>query len=164
MIQAEDELAAIGMAIGAGWAGARALTATSGPGISLMTEFVGMGYFAEIPVVIIDVQRMGPSTGLPTRTSQGDVLKMHLLGHGDCRHIVLLPGSVEECYELVVEALDLAQHAVDVPGGTGEQRDAGTDADDQVMVADPERRGEPGGDFAGDAQGRLCRRAVGGAQ
>ncbi len=109
VIQAEDELAAIGMAIGAGWAGARALTATSGPGISLMTEFVGMGYFAEIPVVIIDVQRMGPSTGLPTRTSQGDVLKMHLLGHGDCRHIVLLPGSVEECYSLVVEALDLAQ-------------------------------------------------------
>ncbi|MDR3622729.1 MAG: 2-oxoacid:acceptor oxidoreductase subunit alpha [Paludisphaera borealis] len=109
VIQAEDELAAIGMAIGAGWAGARALTATSGPGISLMTEFVGMGYFAEIPVVIIDVQRMGPSTGLPTRTSQGDVLKMHLLGHGDCRHIVLMPGSVEECYELVIEALDLAQ-------------------------------------------------------
>jgi 2-oxoglutarate/2-oxoacid ferredoxin oxidoreductase subunit alpha len=109
IIQAEDELAAIGMAIGAGWAGARAITATSGPGISLMSEFVGMGYFAEIPVVIIDVQRMGPSTGLPTRTSQGDVLKMHLLGHGDCRHIVLIPGSVEECYELTVEALDLAQ-------------------------------------------------------
>ncbi len=109
IVQAEDELAAVGMAIGAGWAGARALTATSGPGISLMTEFIGMGYFAEIPVVVIDVQRMGPSTGLPTRTSQGDVLKLHLLGHGDCRHIVLIPGSVEECYELVVEALDLAQ-------------------------------------------------------
>src|SRR5579875_3994676 len=81
----------------------------AGPGISLMTEFVGLGYFAEIPVVIIDVQRMGPSTGLPTRTSQGDVLKMHLLGHGDCRHIVLIPGSVEECYSLTIEALDLAQ-------------------------------------------------------
>ena len=109
IVQAEDELAAIGMAIGAGWGGARALTATSGPGISLMSEFVGLAYFAEIPVVIIDVQRMGPSTGLPTRTSQGDVLKMHLLGHGDCRHIVLIPGSVEECYEMTIEALDLAQ-------------------------------------------------------
>jgi len=109
VIQAEDELAAIGMAIGAGWAGARALTATSGPGVSLMTEFVGMGYFAEIPVVIIDVQRMGPSTGLPTRTSQGDILKLHLLGHGDCRNIVLIPGTVQECFELVVESLDAAQ-------------------------------------------------------
>jgi 2-oxoglutarate ferredoxin oxidoreductase subunit alpha len=109
IVQAEDELAAIGMAVGAGWGGARAITATSGPGISLMSEFVGMAYFAEIPVVIIDVQRMGPSTGLPTRTSQGDILKMHLLGHGDCRHIVLIPGSVEECYEMTLEALDLAQ-------------------------------------------------------
>ncbi len=109
VVQAEDELAAVGMAIGAGWAGARALTATSGPGISLMAEFVGMAYFAEIPVVIIDVQRMGPSTGLPTRTSQGDILKLHLLGHGDTRHIVLIPGSVEECYSLTIEALDLAQ-------------------------------------------------------
>src|SRR5206468_1790167 len=109
VVQAEDELAAIGMAIGAGWAGARALTATSGPGVSLMTEFVGLAYFAEIPVVIIDVQRMGPSTGLPTRTSQGDILKLHLLGHGDCRHIVLIPGTVGECYSMTVEALDLAQ-------------------------------------------------------
>ncbi len=109
IIQAEDELAAAGMAVGAGWAGARALTATSGPGISLMSEFVGLAYFAEIPLVIIDVQRMGPSTGLPTRTSQGDILKLHLLGHGDSRHIVVIPGSVEECYSLTVEALDLAQ-------------------------------------------------------
>src|SRR5262249_44656357 len=109
VVQAEDELAAVGMAIGAGWAGARALTATSGPGISLMTEFVGLAYFAEIPVVIIDVQRMGPSTGLPTGTSQGDLLKLHLLGRGDCRHIVLIPGSVAECYSLTIEALDLAQ-------------------------------------------------------
>jgi 2-oxoglutarate ferredoxin oxidoreductase subunit alpha len=109
IVQAEDELAAIGMAIGAGWAGARALTATSGPGISLMAEFVGLGYFAEIPVVIIDVQRMGPSTGLPTRTSQGDILKLHVLGHGDSRHILVIPGSVEECYSLTIEALDLAQ-------------------------------------------------------
>jgi 2-oxoglutarate ferredoxin oxidoreductase subunit alpha len=109
VVQAEDELAAVGMAIGAGWAGARAMTATAGPGISLMAEFVGLAYFAEIPVTIIDVQRMGPSTGLPTRTSQGDVLKLHLLGHGDCRHIVLIPGSVGECYSLTIEALDLAQ-------------------------------------------------------
>ncbi len=109
IVQAEDELAAIGMAVGAGWAGARAITATSGPGISLMSEFVGLAYFAEIPVVIVDVQRMGPSTGLPTRTNQGDVVKMHNLGHGDCRHVVLIPGSVEECYELTIEALDLAQ-------------------------------------------------------
>ncbi len=109
VIQAEDELAAVGMAIGAAWAGARAMTATSGPGISLMTEFVGLAYFAEIPVTIIDVQRMGPSTGLPTRTSQGDILKLHLLGHGDCRHVVLIPGSPAECYELTMEALDLAQ-------------------------------------------------------
>jgi 2-oxoglutarate ferredoxin oxidoreductase subunit alpha len=109
VVQAEDELAAIGTAVGAGWAGARALTATSGPGISLMTEFVGLAYFAEIPVAIIDVQRMGPSTGLPTRTSQGDILKLHLLGHGDCRHIVLIPSSVAECFELTIEALDLAQ-------------------------------------------------------
>ena len=109
VVQAEDELAAIGMAVGAGWAGARALTATSGPGISLMTEFVGLAHFAEIPVVIVDVQRMGPSTGLPTRTSQGDILKLHLLGHGDCRHIVLIPGSVAECYSMTMEALDLAQ-------------------------------------------------------
>jgi 2-oxoglutarate/2-oxoacid ferredoxin oxidoreductase subunit alpha len=109
IIQAEDELAAVGMAIGAGWAGARALTATSGPGISLMSEFVGLAHFAEIPVVIIDVQRMGPSTGLPTRTSQGDILKLHVLGHGDSRHIVLIPGTVEECYSLTIEALDLAQ-------------------------------------------------------
>ena len=109
VVQAEDELAAIGMAIGAGWAGARALTATAGPGISLMSEFVGLAYFAEIPVVIIDVQRMGPSTGLPTRTSQGDIAKLHLLGHGDCRHIVLIPGSVGECFTMAAEALDLAQ-------------------------------------------------------
>jgi 2-oxoglutarate ferredoxin oxidoreductase subunit alpha len=109
VVQAEDELAAVGMAIGAAWAGARSLTATAGPGISLMAEFVGLAYFAEIPLVIIDVQRMGPSTGLPTRTSQGDILKMHLLGHGDCRHVVLIPGSVGECFSMAIEALDYAQ-------------------------------------------------------
>ena len=91
IIQAEDEIAAIGMVVGAGWAGARAMTSTSGPGISLMTEYAGFAYFAEIPGVIWDIQRMGPSTGLPTRTSQGDVLMAYYLGHGDTRHVVLLP-------------------------------------------------------------------------
>jgi 2-oxoglutarate ferredoxin oxidoreductase subunit alpha len=109
VIQAEDELAAIGMVLGAGWAGARAMTATSGPGISLMTEFAGFGYFAELPGVIWDIQRMGPSTGLPTRVSQGDVLKTYFLGHGDTRHVCLLPGSVAECFEFGYTAFDLAE-------------------------------------------------------
>jgi 2-oxoglutarate/2-oxoacid ferredoxin oxidoreductase subunit alpha len=109
VIQAEDELAAIGMALGAGWAGARSMTSTSGPGISLMAEFVGYGYFTEIPTVIFDVQRIGPSTGMPTRTSQADLLSAHLLSHGDTKHIVLLPGSVAECYELAGQAFDLAE-------------------------------------------------------
>ncbi|MBI5067133.1 MAG: 2-oxoacid:acceptor oxidoreductase subunit alpha [Deltaproteobacteria bacterium] len=109
IVQAEDELAAVGMVIGAGWAGARAMTATSGPGISLMSEFVGLGYFAEIPAVIWDVQRVGPSTGLPTRTAQGDLLSTAYLSHGDTRHIVLIPGSVEECFTMAGEALDLAE-------------------------------------------------------
>lgn len=109
VIQAEDEIAALGMAIGAGWAGARAMTSTSGPGISLMTEFAGMGYYAEIPAVIWDVQRMGPSTGLPTRVSQGDVLKVYLLGHGDAKHVCLLPGSPRECFEFGWRAFDLAE-------------------------------------------------------
>jgi 2-oxoglutarate ferredoxin oxidoreductase subunit alpha len=109
IVQAEDELAAIGMVLGAGWAGARAMTATSGPGISLMTEFAGMGFFAEIPGVIWDIMRMGPSTGLPTRVSQGDVLPVYYLGHGDTRQVVLLPGSVAECFEFGYEAFDLAE-------------------------------------------------------
>jgi 2-oxoglutarate ferredoxin oxidoreductase subunit alpha len=109
IIQAEDELAAIGMALGAGWAGARSMTSTSGPGISLMAEFAGYGYFTEIPTVIFDVQRVGPSTGLPTRTSQADLMKAHLLSHGDTKHIVLLPGSVAECYDMAVAAFDLAE-------------------------------------------------------
>ncbi|HLV45101.1 MAG TPA: 2-oxoacid:acceptor oxidoreductase family protein, partial [Aggregatilineales bacterium] len=108
VIQAEDELAAIGMVLGAGWAGARAMTATSGPGISLMTEFAGLAYFAEIPGVIWDIQRVGPSTGLPTRTSQGDLLTAYLLGHGDTRHPVLLPADIPECFEYGWRALDLA--------------------------------------------------------
>ena len=109
IVQAEDELAAVGMAIGAGWAGARSMTSTSGPGISLMAEFVGLGYYAEVPVVIFDIQRIGPSTGLPTRTSQADVAFAFTLSHGDTRHIVLLPGTVEECYELARDAFDFAE-------------------------------------------------------
>jgi len=109
IVQAEDELAAIGMALGAGWAGARSMTTTSGPGISLMSEFTGLGYYAEIPAVIFDVQRVGPSTGLPTRTMQGDILSTYNLSHGDARHILLLPGSVEECYTMAMDAFDLAE-------------------------------------------------------
>jgi 2-oxoglutarate ferredoxin oxidoreductase subunit alpha len=109
VVQAEDELASIGMVIGAGWAGARAATSTSGPGISLMSEFAGLAYFAEIPAVIIDVQRVGPSTGLPTRVSQGDMWKAYHLSHGDCKHPMLIPGSPQECFEFAAEALDLAE-------------------------------------------------------
>jgi 2-oxoglutarate/2-oxoacid ferredoxin oxidoreductase subunit alpha len=108
VVQAEDELAAVGMAIGAGWAGARAMTSTSGPGISLMAEFSGLAYYAEVPVVIFDIQRIGPSTGLPTRTSQGDLGFVYTLSHGDTRHLILLPGTVEECYEFGRDAFDYA--------------------------------------------------------
>ena len=97
------------MVVGAGWAGARAMTSTSGPGISLMTEYAGFAYFAEIPAVIWDIQRMGPSTGLPTRTSQGDILMAYYLGHGDTRHVLLLPGNMEECFEFGWRAFDLAE-------------------------------------------------------
>lgn len=109
IVQAEDELAAVGMAIGAGWAGARAMTSTSGPGISLMSEFVGLAYYAEIPVVIFDVQRVGPSTGLPTRTCQGDITSLHSLSHGDTRQVVLFPSSMRECFELSIESFNLAE-------------------------------------------------------
>lgn len=109
IVQAEDELASIGMALGAGWAGARSMTSTSGPGISLMSEFTGLGYYTEVPTVIIDVQRVGPSTGLPTRTAQGDMLSAAVLSHGDTKHIMLIPSSAEECYELTMAAFDLAE-------------------------------------------------------
>jgi 2-oxoglutarate ferredoxin oxidoreductase subunit alpha len=109
IVQAEDELAAVGMAVGAGWSGARAMTSTSGPGISLMAEFAGLAYQAEIPVVIWDVQRMGPGTGLPTRTSQGDLFFVRFLGHGDTRHVILLPGNMKECFEFGWRAFDLAE-------------------------------------------------------
>jgi len=109
IIQAEDELAAIGMVIGAGWAGLRAMTATSGPGLSLMGEYASLAYFAEIPIVVWNVQRVGPSTGLPTRTAQGDVNLTYYLGQGDTEHVVLIPGSVKECFEFGWKALDLAE-------------------------------------------------------
>lgn len=110
VVQAEDELAAVGMTIGAGWGGARAMTCTSGPGISLMSEFVGLGYYVEVPAVIWDIQRVGPSTGLPTRTAQGDILKNAVLSHGDTRHPVLFPSSPEECFTFAETAFDLAEH------------------------------------------------------
>lgn len=109
ILQAEDELAAIGMIVGAGWAGARSMTATSGPGISLMAEFAGLAYFAEVPIVVWDIQRMGPSTGLPTRTSQGDVMFTHYLSHGDTRQICLLPANMEECFKFGWQAFDFAE-------------------------------------------------------
>ena len=109
IVQAEDEIAALGMVMGASWAGARAMTSTSGPGISLMGEFTGLGYYAEIPAVIFDIQRVGPSTGLPTRTAQGDILTTALLSHGDTRHPMLLPSSVGECYSMALDAFDLAE-------------------------------------------------------
>jgi 2-oxoglutarate ferredoxin oxidoreductase subunit alpha len=109
VIQAEDELAAIGMVIGASWAGARAMTTTSGPGISLMSEFAGLAYYAEIPAVVWDIQRVGPSTGLPTRTSQGDILSTALLSHGDTKHILLFPASPHECFEMAMDAFNLAE-------------------------------------------------------
>jgi 2-oxoglutarate/2-oxoacid ferredoxin oxidoreductase subunit alpha len=109
VVQAEDELAAIGMVIGASWAGARAMTTTSGPGISLMSEFAGLAYYAEIPAVVWDIQRVGPSTGLPTRTSQGDILSTALLSHGDTKHIMLFPTSPHECFEMAMDAFNLAE-------------------------------------------------------
>jgi 2-oxoglutarate ferredoxin oxidoreductase subunit alpha len=109
IVQAEDELAAVGMVIGAAWAGARSMTATAGPGISLMAEFTGLAYYVEIPAVIWDIQRVGPSTGLPTRTSQGDILSTAFLSHGDTKHILLFPSSPEECFTLAQDAFDLAE-------------------------------------------------------
>jgi len=109
IVQAEDELAAIGMVMGACWNGARAFTATSGPGVSLMNEFLGLGYFAEVPTVLIDVQRTGPSTGMPTRTQQSDILLAAYASHGDTRHPLLLPASPKECFEMTAQAFDLSE-------------------------------------------------------
>ncbi|HQR46273.1 MAG TPA: 2-oxoacid:acceptor oxidoreductase subunit alpha [Thermoanaerobaculia bacterium] len=109
VVQAEDEIASIGMVLGAGWAGARAFTATSGPGVSLMSEFLGLGYYVEVPAVVWDVQRVGPSTGLPTRTQQGDLLLAHYNSHGDTKHPVLFPADPGECFEMAMDAFDLAE-------------------------------------------------------
>lgn len=109
IIQAEDELAAMGMVLGASWNGARAFTATSGPGVSLMNEFLGFGYYAEIPAVLVDVQRVGPSTGMPTRTQQSDILEAAYASHGDTRHVVLFPADPSECFSLTINAFDLAE-------------------------------------------------------
>ena len=109
IVQAEDELAAAGMVIGAGWMGARAFTPTAGPGISLMSEFVGLAYYAEVPAVFFDVQRTGPSTGMPTRTQQADILSTAYLSHGDTKHILLIPSSPEECFTMARDAFDLAE-------------------------------------------------------
>jgi len=109
IVQAEDEIASLGMVIGASWAGARSMTATAGPGISLMGEFAGLAYYAETPAVIFDVQRVGPSTGLPTRTAQGDLIQAAFLSHGDTKHIMLIPSTVEECYTMAQEAFELAE-------------------------------------------------------
>jgi 2-oxoglutarate/2-oxoacid ferredoxin oxidoreductase subunit alpha len=109
VVQAEDEIAALGMVIGAGWAGARAMTSTAGPGISLMSEFAGLAYYAELPGVVFDIQRVGPSTGLPTRTAQQDIMSTAFLSHGDTKQIMLLPASVEECYMMAMDAFDLSE-------------------------------------------------------
>jgi len=109
IIQAEDELAAMGMVVGAGWNGVRAFTATSGPGLSLMSEFLGLAYFAEVPVVLIDVQRSGPSTGMPTRSQQSDVLAAAYASHGDTKHVLLFPATPRECFDMTVDAFDLAE-------------------------------------------------------
>ncbi len=109
IVQAEDELAAIGMVIGANWNGARAFTATSGPGLSLMNEFLGLAYFAEVPAVLIDVQRTGPSTGMPTRTQQSDILEAAYASHGDTKHILLFPSTPKDCFEMTADAFDLAE-------------------------------------------------------
>lgn len=110
IVQAEDELAAIGMVMGASWNGARAFTATSGPGVSLMNEFLGLGYFAEVPTVLIDVQRTGPSTGMPTRTQQSDILLAAYASHGDTKHPLLFPATPKECFEMTADAFDLTEH------------------------------------------------------
>lgn len=110
IVQAEDELAAIGMVVGANWNGARGFTATSGPGVSLMSEFIGLAYFAEVPAVLIDVQRAGPSTGMPTRTQQSDLIAAAFASHGDTKHILLLPATPKECFDMTAESFDLAEH------------------------------------------------------
>ncbi len=144
IVQAEDELASIGMAIGAGWGGLRSLTATSGPGISLMSEFIGLAYFAEVPVVIWDVQRVGPSTGLPTRTAQGDINLCYYCGHGDSEHPILLPGTINEIFDFGKQSLDMAE-CLQTPIFVLIDKDMGMNqwmADQFVLDAEPLNRGK----------------------
>ena len=144
VVQAEDELSAIGMVMGAAWAGARAMTSTAGPGISLMAEFVGLGYYAELPAVIFDVERVGPSTGLPTRTAQGDIVSTALLSHGDTRHPLLFPSSPEECFQMAGIAFDLAEQ-FQTPVFVMTDLDLGMNnwmADPFTYPTDPIRRGK----------------------
>jgi 2-oxoglutarate ferredoxin oxidoreductase subunit alpha len=144
IVQAEDELASIGMAIGAGWGGLRSLTATSGPGISLMSEFIGLAYFAEVPVVIWDVQRVGPSTGLPTRTAQGDINLCYYCGHGDSEHPILLPGTINEIFDFGKLSLDMAE-CLQTPIFVLIDKDMGMNqwmADQFVLDAEPLNRGK----------------------
>ena len=144
IVQAEDELAAIGMAIGAGWNGARAFTATSGPGISLMGEFLGLAYFAEIPVVLFNIQRGGPSTGMPTRTQQSDIISCAYASHGDTRHVLLFPADPAECFEFAIEAFDLAER-VQTPIIVMSDLDIGmNDWTTRPLVMDPDRRFDRG--------------------
>src|SRR5438067_6486401 len=154
VVQAEDELAAIGMVIGAGWAGARAMTTTSGPGISLMSEFAGLSYYAEIPAVIWDIQRIGPSTGLPTRTSQADIQLVYSLSHGDTRHPILLPSSVADCYEFGIQAFDLAER-LQTPVFVLSDLDLGMNNWMSVPFAYPERPWDRGKVLDEDALKRL---------
>ncbi len=144
IVQAEDELAAIGMAIGAGWNGARAFTATSGPGISLMGEFLGLAYFAEIPVVLFNIQRGGPSTGMPTRTQQSDIISCAYASHGDTRHVLLFPADPAECFEFAIEAFDLAER-VQTPIIVMSDLDIGmNDWTTRPLAMDPDRRFDRG--------------------
>jgi 2-oxoglutarate/2-oxoacid ferredoxin oxidoreductase subunit alpha len=154
VVQAEDEIAAIGMVIGASWAGARAMTSTSGPGISLMAEFTGLGYYAEVPAVIFDIQRVGPSTGLPTRTAQGDILSTAVLSHGDTRHPLLLPSSVGECYSMAMDAFDLAER-LQTPVFVMSDLDLGMNMWMSDPFAYPERALDRGKVLDGEALARI---------
>ena len=137
VIQAEDELAAMGIVIGAAWNGARAFTATSGPGVSLMSEFLGLAYFAEIPVVLMDVQRVGPSTGMPTRTQQSDIMACAYASHGDTKHVLLLPSTPQECFSLAADSFDLAddiKQIETVRQAVGDSMKIGVDANQNHMA------------------------------
>ena len=155
IVQAEDELAAIGMVIGANWNGARSFTATSAPGVSLMNEFLGLAYFAEIPTVLIDVQRTGPSTGMPTRTQQSDIFEAAYASHGDTKHVLLFPASPKECFEMTAESFDLAEK-LQTPVIMMTDLDLGmNDHVTQPFVWDDDRKYDRGKVLDGDALDKL---------